>query len=580
MSSNPRLDAAYAAQAKAIRARVEAFALARFAAGQHRDADLARFVSQASSVVLAGRAQTAALTDAYLTQVLRSAGLAVPAHKAVDTAALRGVAVEEVLARPFTTVRVALSEGSTYGDAIKAGAARLTDIVATDMQLSKTHAARNVFSRTGGVHGFSRVVSGGKTCALCYIAATQKYSREDLLPIHPGCVPEGSPVSAFGVVAVTRRRYTGELTIIRTASGDHVTVTPNHPVLTHQGWVPANLVCEGDDVLRYSGSHGMVGSGPHEDHRPTLIEDVWRAACVSGRLVTVPLASEDFHGDGTNGEVDVVYPNSDLAPVGGVTFGEPDRELALMSRHGRRLPLDSRGPLGAFVPSSFAASGGDVGSSGLGLALCERHATDMQDAGFSNASTFDALRLQRQFDRLTFDPIADSKAELSLTAEIFVSDLLSGKVAPSATPTRFDPAAAEFIGKGRGFHASQGRRLTDRLSGRVQFDRVVEVRRINSTSSHVYNLHTSEGWYSSNSHIVSNCSCNVEPLTDSNPWDQDAMDKQLEDTHAAVFDRLGVSDSGGRAPDYRKITVYEHGEYGPTLGRAADSHIGPGDLAT
>ena len=195
MSSNPRLDAAYATQAKAIRARVEAFTLARFAAGQHRDADLARFVSQASSVVLAGRQQTAALTDAYLTQVLRSAGLTVPAHKAIDTAALRGVAVEEVLARPFTTVRVALSEGSTYGVAIKAGAARLTDIVATDMQLSKTHTARGIFSRTGGVHGFSRVVSGGKTCALCYIAATQRYSKEDLMPIHPGCSCGVDPIT-------------------------------------------------------------------------------------------------------------------------------------------------------------------------------------------------------------------------------------------------------------------------------------------------------------------------------------------------------------------------------------------------
>lgn len=210
MSANPRLDAAYATQAKAIRARVQAFTKARFGsvagsghvAGQYRDADLARFVSQASSVVLAGRAQTAALTDAYLTQVLRSAGLTVPAHKAVDTAALRGVDVADVLARPYATVWTGLGNGDTFGDAVSAGEARLGSIVATDMQMAKVATAQNVLSAvqnvlsnatrststTGSrVSGYARVPSGDNTCALCEIASTQRYHVEDLLPIHPGC---------------------------------------------------------------------------------------------------------------------------------------------------------------------------------------------------------------------------------------------------------------------------------------------------------------------------------------------------------------------------------------------------------
>lgn len=194
--ANQRLDAAYAAQAKAIRARVERFTAARFAAGEYRDADLTRFVSQVSSVVLAGRQQTAALTDSYLTQVLKSSGVKVPAHKPVDTVALRGVAVAEVYARPYVTVRTKLSEGMAFDSAVRAGESRLTDLVATDMQLAKTYTAQNVFSRTGGVRGYARVVSGGKTCALCYIASTQKYHKEDLMPIHPGCSCGVEPITA------------------------------------------------------------------------------------------------------------------------------------------------------------------------------------------------------------------------------------------------------------------------------------------------------------------------------------------------------------------------------------------------
>lgn len=184
--SNPRLDAAYAAQAKAIRTRVEAFASARFAAGQYRDADMARFVSQVAPVVLAGRRQVSALTDSYLTQVLKSAGIKIPVGKPLDTDALRGVPVEEVLARPFVTVRSKIYDIG-IDDAVKAGSARLTDIILTDMQMAKTYTAQNVFGRTDGFKTFARVLSGGKNCGLCSVASTQEYHKEDLMPIHPGC---------------------------------------------------------------------------------------------------------------------------------------------------------------------------------------------------------------------------------------------------------------------------------------------------------------------------------------------------------------------------------------------------------
>ena len=194
MARNPRLDAAYATQAKAVRARVLAFTKARFAAGQYYGADEALFVSQVSSVVLAGRRQTAALTDSYLTQVLKSSGLKVPAHKPIDTDALRGVDVAEVYARPFVTVRSKIYDIGINA-AIQAGTARLGDIVATDMQLAKTHTAQSIFSKTDGVHGSMRVVSGGKTCALCYIAATQVYGNAELMPIHPGCGCDQVPIT-------------------------------------------------------------------------------------------------------------------------------------------------------------------------------------------------------------------------------------------------------------------------------------------------------------------------------------------------------------------------------------------------
>lgn len=186
--ANPRLDAAYVAQVKAIRARVEGFTKARFLAGQYRDADLERFVKQTVPVVLASRRQVSALTDSYLSQRLSAAlGRKVPPRGPIDTALLRGVAATTVYARPFVTVRTKLSKGMPLDAAVSAGVARLSDIVLADMQMAKRNTAQNVFSQTDGVIGYERTLSGSVNCALCYTASTQRYHQEDLLPIHPGC---------------------------------------------------------------------------------------------------------------------------------------------------------------------------------------------------------------------------------------------------------------------------------------------------------------------------------------------------------------------------------------------------------
>ena len=189
--ANPRLDtaraAAFARQSREVRARVQSFAARQFAAGQYRDADLARFVSQVSPVVLASRRQVSSMTDAYLTQVLQSSGIKPPRRGPIDTATLRGVPVDEVYARPYQSVWTSLSNDVAYPDAVATGASRLVDLIATDMQLAMTHTSRDVLTHSRGVTGYSRSPSGVNTCALCEIASTQVYYKADLMPIHPNC---------------------------------------------------------------------------------------------------------------------------------------------------------------------------------------------------------------------------------------------------------------------------------------------------------------------------------------------------------------------------------------------------------
>lgn len=62
------------------------------------------------------------------------------------------------------------------------------------------------------------------------------------------------------------------------------------------------------------------------------------------------------------------------------------------------------------------------------------------------------------------------------------------------------------------------------------------------------------------------CDCDVQPLPPGLAVNQVIDEDLLEQVHQITADRIGVSDRGGRTPDYRKLlTVSEHGEYGPTL---------------
>jgi hypothetical protein len=225
-----RLDAAYAAQIKQVRDRVTTFTQGRFAAGGTRDADLERFVTAVLPVVLAGRRQVSALTDAYLARVLTAKlGRPIAPRGPIDTTNLRGVPADEVYRRPYQTVWWKLSTDLPYEAAVSAGAARLADIVLSDLQLAKTTTAQRSMG-TKGIQSFRRVLGGKPDCDLCVTASQNRYSREDLMPIHPGCDCGVEPDTDAPLVKssnlITIRDH-GELGPLLTYAGQHFDTGPN-----------------------------------------------------------------------------------------------------------------------------------------------------------------------------------------------------------------------------------------------------------------------------------------------------------------------------------------------------------------
>ncbi|MEQ6899272.1 phage minor capsid protein [Microbacterium sp. KR10-403] len=307
---------------------------------------------------------------------------------------------------------------------------------------------------------------------------------------HPNCFPGFVPVSApTGVLAADARWFEGEVVVIHTATGRELTVTPNHPVLTTEGWVAAGALVEGHDLVSYRGDvEQPLTSRPDHEGVEAPIGEVYKTLRESGEVtaITMPGTTEDFHGDGTaHAEVDVVLAHGLLGSDGKPTRLQLSPESDLLLGRVRESDLLRVGAAlqvfhAAGHPSDDVVSGGGelepVFGTGLGHAGVHRGRA-----------------------------IADRDASLDEPP----MDHIAGDTV----------IAGEFL---------------DALTGLVSTDQIVNVDR-RGYAGHVYNLQTAGAWYTAGSIIVHNCRCRVAPylagvtvITDDSTYDEKAEKERAE----------------------------------------------------
>jgi len=363
-------------------------------------------------------------------------------------------------------------------------------------------------------------VTAANPCAWCAMLASRvdyKTEQSAGFKAHNHCVPAGTLVQGPSTEAAYRRWHEGELVIVGTAAGKELAITPNHPVLTSLGWVPAGLLKVGDQVLAGLSAQWGALDDPDEQQRPALIEDVWGALGVRAP-VGMPVAAKDFHGDGFEGEVSVVGADRFFPDGIKSALAEPRVQQSLIPARATH-PPDLLANLRSAQPrplGALASPGGIMGRSRLGQTLLGRQCGHAAQHDVALAMALDTVLAQhagyngpRHAENLGQD-------EFSLSSLIPGADIRFGNGHPvmgRMTPgsPRFDPPALEGEAERLRVHSDLGRRLAERLAGRVQVSRVSELRRV-SFAGHVYNLSTAEGWYEADGIIVSNCRCVAAPV--------------------------------------------------------------------
>lgn len=272
------------------------------------------------------------------------------------------------------------------------------------------------------------------------------------------CFPGDTTIEAVGVEKAYRRRYSGQVVQITTSNGGF-TVTPNHPILTDHGWIAAGLLQEGSHLVRTSFRQEFPSSDPHVDHGPVSFEELFRAVAQDGVGDRIVGSNVDFHGDGGEGQIDVVKHDRQLLLRDEATGGEhlcqggftpPHDGPCLLEPACSRLKHFAAG-FGGPGPTAYRVMGG------LGdlAAMFRPKPRQAGSGGFG-----------------------------------FVTE---GDVAEGEQPAQSALPDMGFLGQ----------RL-DPLSSKVSFDQVVKIQ-AGKFEGHVYNLQTACGQYTANGYVVSNC---------------------------------------------------------------------------
>lgn len=185
-------------------------------------------------------------------------------------------------------------------------------------------------------------------------------------PIHFQCLPGDTLITAScRITRLFKRPFKGKVFAIRTRSGNVLTATPNHPILTDCGWAPAKFIQIGDKCVVERRIERVASVDGQDDCIVSSIEDIAEAFRASCQVISrkVPISAPDFHNDGANNEIAEVLADKDLLPVDYLIGGQHCREpllifgdvgfAALRPRLQRKANLPNRPP-----PSSRRIVGG------------------------------------------------------------------------------------------------------------------------------------------------------------------------------------------------------------------------------
>jgi SPP1 gp7 family putative phage head morphogenesis protein len=446
------------------------------------------------------------------------------------------------------------------------------DIARTETSSALNAAAEQRYAAAGITKVQLLITPSQNVCPYCAARNGAVFDLGKLkVPLHVRCLLPGTVVSSPGANAGTSRQYDGPVVSIKTARGEELTVTPNHPILTDKGWIAAGLVNKSHHVFSSVDGERITNAiAPDKYNAPTLIEEVLASLGVLSCMVSSSMegTAEDFHGDGIpNSKVSVVHPNSFLFDKGNPKAGQHVCHNCFMpaARDARTLLPFSHSALNIkgnrHIPARI------MSRLHLVRALFNRHLAPLQRLSLALASQGDIRALKNVLNSSAANikllgKLENAAARLVHGANAFpyggISHLESISEFGSDQSTMLSNSSRnashfDFMAESMGVELESTRSIFDRLPGQVHIDRVIETS-VKHYSGLVHNIETKTGWYFANNIITHNCRCMILP------WDEAWADAGLVDEKFVIdYHKKGISElrKNGLEPDYSGAAPFE-----------------------
>lgn len=355
-----------------------------------------------------------------------------------------------------------------------------------------------------------------------YLLSEGLYSSCDGKTLHPGtdyqCFAGHLQLDNTSFCKkVFRRWFVGDMAHITFGDGSVLSATVNHPILTDRGFKAAGLIDSSDNVVRTI-NKGFNGVEVNSDYEIPTFEQIFRAFELLGVEISVsPSVAGDFHGDISNGDIDIIRVDSLLVDEINPSIREKFAKLNL-SDSDKMVVLSlltclSDRSLSGFRLKSPSAS--DMRILDLVRSSFLAHLTPLESFGFALGSWFDPSIKEALPDNAAAGFEMFSDCIFAFSVLVHGNNIFDRQIDAwhRSDPRSFKPALAKFNREGcRGDIENTSGILNKHTVG-YKLDSPINVS-VRHFSGHVYNLETSSNDYNVCASTVSNCRCTAELVLD------------------------------------------------------------------
>ena len=289
--------------------------------------------------------------------------------------------------------------------------------------------------------------------------------------------------------------------------------TPNHPVLSDAGFVRAKDIKNGDNLVCDNGLE-TVSLGKNINNKISSIEDVFGSLGKSGKMKprTVEVSPEDFHGDVTDKEVEVIRADRIFPKKFDFVFFKKRSENSFIFRIVKYLfNISCLRPLAFFFKRMFTASRGGMC---FFCHLCNLftsrvlHSFNLLFFAVShrNIIHFEKFSHIRPGISKLFSNSGNTDTDIVKSKNLIFTGNNKSSVSIGNNRGSFKNVIDTVFG-----NTELSRYIFNRHAGKIILDNVTAVHSF-IAHTHVYNLETKDNWYIANGIINHNCRCILVPI--------------------------------------------------------------------